>query len=120
MTTPIEERFDSEDIQRVALRFAAAKWITGTNVVTPEFCRFTWTPLGIERLTSLARLISPNQFATGQLPWWKTLFLKTKLHVLVLWNGLELGCKKWTQGEWIAFLAVVAHEAERLNTGGRK
>jgi hypothetical protein len=50
---------DSETLQSLVQRFAASKWITGTNCINTEGYVLTYTELGRSHMTSLAEALRP-------------------------------------------------------------
>ena len=48
-----------DDSQWLVDRLAAAKWITGMNIETPDNLTLTFTPLGVEQLRMLGEAARP-------------------------------------------------------------
>ena len=111
--------FESEDMQRLVERMARAKWITGTNLITPEVFHFEFTPRGTQQLRSMAELlkrIAPKTLdgPAEKLSWWVGFKLKAHFFFKLAMCGGELrnGWGTWTDGERGALIALVADYAK--------
>lgn len=106
--------FASEDMQRMVERFACAKWITGTNVVTPHDLKTTFTELGHAHMRGIAetlKAIAPTVFnlppqTTSRL---KLIGFKIKffIQLAVVGRKLRKPSLRWRDGERGALIALI-------------
>ena len=87
MESPIPDS-DSEVIQTLVDRFARAKWITGSNIVTPNWYDLKFTELGQERMNALAKKSRPFSNTSGKVRWGILAQLRWGLHMVIICRSL--------------------------------
>jgi len=80
--------FDSETVQRLVERFARAKWISGCNIVTPDWHRLEFTELGQERMNVLAKKLGAGSKEFGKVRHGILAHIRAVFHMAIICRGL--------------------------------
>lgn len=104
MFTPADfDKFDHEPLNSLSDRFARARWITGSNIVSKDGFRFEYTPTGLKHISRLAASLQLPQEGK-KVSLWKHICFLVK-YESAQWRLLP---PKLTEGERYYFLAVIA------------
>ena len=119
--------FESEDMQRMVERFFLAKWITGTNIVTPEQFYFTFTALGTSKMSALAETLTCITPTVFNLPGVELsriqslrLTLKFVIQLAMLSGELRKPSWRWMPGERGAMIGLICGYAMKHGAVLRK
>ena len=80
--------FNSETVQRLVDRFARAKWITGLNIVVPDWHRLQFTELGQERMNALAKKLGAGSKEFGKVRRGILAHIWVVFHMAIICRGL--------------------------------
>ena len=104
MSSPVPD-YDAEVIQKIVDRMARAEWITGTNIVTPDWYKLEFTAIGQARMNTLAKRLGADRESFGTVKQGLLAHLRVVFHMSIICRGLV---PPLFTGEEVVFMCALA------------